>query len=180
MRLVVVSVVLLGCWIELICFKWFASTCRSVHLLNPWRSSFTVVGAADTQTNEWKEKWYKYHQLQPQLFHFICITEPFSFAFFAQFRPHLCSIKGPTFPESVWASHFPYSTTAVHTRCKHEMIPGRAKKNLRKIKCEQNGPNPETLPVLNALSGRKQRSAGQQKHGAIQGPDRAESLSRCN
>lgn len=36
--------------------------------------------------------------------------------------------------------HFPGKftpTTAVHTRCKHEMIQGREKKNLRKIKCKR-------------------------------------------
>ena len=60
------------------------------------------------------------------------------------------------------------------------MIQGRAKKNLRKIKCEQNSLDPETLPVLNALSGRNQSSAGQQKHTTTQGPDWAESLTRSH
>lgn len=44
---------------------------------------------------------------------------------------------GPHFPGKCLGRPLPFTpATAVHTRCKHEMIQGREKKNLRKIKCK--------------------------------------------
>lgn len=94
-----------------------------------------------------------------------------------QCHPTLHSIQGPAFPESFLVGHFPLP----HHSCSYKgMIQGRAKKNPKKIKFEQNRQNADTLPVSSARSGRHHRFAGQQKHTTTQGPYQAESVTRCH